>query len=111
MAQSTPEARSGGANTPTAKRLRMLRAAAGYKTATAFAHALGILVPRYMNFEGGKPLSIEVALKIVQTVPGCSLDWLYNGERRGLTFDLVQRLSEVEEGTSKANTGRGSRST
>jgi hypothetical protein len=90
-----------------AKRLRLLRAASGFKTATAFANKLEISVPRYLNFEGGKPLSIEVALKIVHTVPGCSLDWLYIGERRGLSLDLDQRLSAAEGGAAKANTGRG----
>jgi DNA-binding XRE family transcriptional regulator len=90
---------------PVAKRLRLLRAACGYKTATAFANKLGISVPRYVNFEGGKPLSIEVALKVVQTVPGCSLDWLYMGERRGLSVGLDERLSasSTKEGPIDAN--------
>jgi transcriptional regulator with XRE-family HTH domain len=107
MAKPTTESRSGfGANAPVARRLRLLRAAGGYTTATAFANKLGISVARYLNFEGGKPLSIEVAMKIVQAIPGCSLDWLYNGERRGLSFGLNERLSAAEEDAAKANTGR-----
>jgi transcriptional regulator with XRE-family HTH domain len=108
MTETPHNARSGGANTPTAKRLRQLRSAERYETATAFARKLGISAPRYLNFEIGKPLSIEVAQKIVRTVPGCSLDWLYNGEQRGLSFDLRQRLSMVEELQQRAGARRGS---
>jgi hypothetical protein len=103
--QKTPP---GGANTPTAKRLRQLRAAERYETASAFARKMDISVSRYLNFEIGSPLSIEVALKIVRTVPGCTLDWLYIGERRGLSFDLRERLSMVEELEARANARGGS---
>jgi transcriptional regulator with XRE-family HTH domain len=107
MAKTSQKTRPTGANTPTAKRLRQLRAAERYETATAFARKLGISVSRYTNFETGKRLSIDVAQKIVQAVPGCTLDWLYNGEQRGLSLDLHQRLSMVEELEQRARAARG----
>jgi hypothetical protein len=77
----------------TAQRLRCLREVAGYKSAADFARKLGIKSSRYWNFENGSPLSLEVARLIVRTVRGTSLDWLYNGEERGLDSDLRKRLA------------------
>ncbi len=108
MTKTPSETRTGGANAPTAKRLRQLRAAERYETATAFARKLGISAPRYLNFEIGKPLSIEVAQMIVRTVPGCSLDWLYNGVQMGLSVDLRQRLSMIEDLDQSASARHGS---
>jgi hypothetical protein len=76
-------------------RLNRLWRAEGYESASAFARALGIGTSRYLNYEGGLPLRIDVAQKIVQLVPGSSLDWLYNGVESGLTLDLRQRLASV----------------
>src|SRR5262245_3743417 len=87
--------------TPTAQRLRWLRAAEGDETATAFANKLGIAPQRYHNMEAGFPLSLEVALLIVQAVPGCSLDWLYNNVENGMTLDLRQRLNGVEKASTR----------
>lgn len=92
---------NGGSRSPTAQRLRRLRAVEGYETATAFANKLDISVPRYLNMEGGTALSIDVAQRIVKAVPGCSLDWLYNGVENGLTVDLRQRLAAFADGKAR----------
>jgi len=88
---------SPAATQPIPRRLRLLRLAEGYETAAKFADVLGISPARYGNIEAGSNLSIEVAQLIVQTVPGMSLDWLYNGVGNGLSVSLRQRLTSAEE--------------
>jgi hypothetical protein len=90
----------------TAQRLRLVREIAGYETAAAFARKLDIKLSRYWNFENGLPLSIEVAQIIVRAVPGLSLDWLYNGEERGLSGDLRKRLEAENARTVARSAGR-----
>ena len=53
---------------------------------------LGISTKRYGDIEAGSDLSIEIAQLIVSKVPGCSLDWLYNGVEDGLSISLHRRL-------------------
>jgi hypothetical protein len=86
---------SARANDPIPRRLRNLRKAEGYETAKGFAEMLGFPSNRYGNIEAGSGLSIEIALRIVEKVPGCSLDWLYNGVENGLSVSLRNRLSEA----------------
>jgi transcriptional regulator with XRE-family HTH domain len=70
----------------------MLRFAEGYATAKEFADRLGVSPNRYGNVEAGASLSIDMAQKIVANVPGCSLDWLYNGVENGLSVSFRKRL-------------------
>jgi hypothetical protein len=83
---------SGGRASPVAQRLRQLRAALGEENAAAFARRLGITEARWHNFENGYPLSNEVAIRLVQSVPGLTLDWLYLGATAGLGLDMAVRL-------------------
>jgi transcriptional regulator with XRE-family HTH domain len=78
------------------QRLTRLREVSNFASQTAFAKHLDISVARWSNFENGKPLSIEIAQKLVRITPGLTLDWLYNGERRGLSVDLDRRLHEPQ---------------
>lgn len=78
-----------------ADRLKRLRAALGFKTATAFAAFLDIGNQRYNGFENHYPLSREVAFLIVRKVPGLSLDWLYFGRIDGLSVGLARSLGEL----------------
>lgn len=78
-----------------AERLRRLREALNYETSTAFANFLGILPNRYNNFENGLALSREVVFRLVQKVPGLSVDWLWFGKPDGLSVSLAQRLGEL----------------
>lgn len=102
---------SGGKASPTARRIRLLREAEQYPTATAFATKLGITVSRLSNLENGYPLSHDVADRLVRAVPGMSLDWLYYGKEDALPVALRQRLQEAlrAEGksTTSAKAGRG----
>jgi hypothetical protein len=77
-----------------AQRLKRLRQAEA-KNAAEFAARLGLAPPRWYNFEAGFPLPRDVAIKIVQTVPGVTLDWIYLGRREGLTVAMAQKLGEM----------------
>lgn len=87
-----------------ADRLRLLQAAlegTGYGAPARMAKRLGIKQPRWHNFLSGKRLSLDVALQIVQRVPGVSLDWLYRGRPEGLTYELAKRLGVLDDGHTR----------
>jgi len=93
---------------PIPKRLRAVRAIEGYETAKEFAEALGITPNRYGNIEAGSAnLSYEVAMLIVDHVPGCSLDWLWRGEERGLTTAFRLALRQVYEPSGRSGAVKG----
>jgi hypothetical protein len=79
-----------------AKRLADLRVAMGkeyennqYLYATKF---LGLDYARYNNWERGLPLPLEPAKKIVEKIPGLTLDWLIRGIPDGLPIHLARKL-------------------
>jgi hypothetical protein len=92
MAKSTPSPEDHAR----AQRLKSLREISNFPNQTAFAKYLEIPLARWNNFERGHPLSLEIAQKLVRLIPGLSLDWLYNGERRGLSVELDRRLHESQ---------------
>jgi len=77
-------------------RLRRLRDAYGYKTASSFAVFVQIPVTTYNEFENGAPLSRQAAFKIVQRLPGVTLDWLYFAKPEGLPLDVARRLGLLD---------------
>jgi DNA-binding transcriptional regulator YiaG len=79
-----------------ASRLRRLRDAYHFASASAFAATLGIPVTTYNSFENGAPLSRQAAFKIVQKIPGITLDWLYFDKPDGLPLDVLRRLGLLE---------------
>jgi DNA-binding XRE family transcriptional regulator len=85
----------------TARRLRLVRIAAGYggyKNQKKFAKLLGVSPNQYnLQERGQRDLSKDVAFKIVEKFPGCSLDWLWLGDDRGLTVGFAQRLAAAEK--------------
>lgn len=99
---------TGGKNSPIARRLRQLRRAEGYAQAKHFAEHLGVTQSRLSNMEGGSPLSIDVAKRIVSRIPGISLDWLYFGKEEALPLAVRQRLADAgsEKGKTVAETSR-----
>jgi hypothetical protein len=94
---------TGGRESDVAVRLRHLRAVLGERSAKAFAARLGIEYKRWNNFENGSPLSRDAAFILVKAVPGLTLDWLYFGERAGLSYDLAVRLDRAAS-NGKAST-------
>lgn len=81
-----------GRDADTARRLRHLRETLGYNTAKSFAEFLGLGNQRWNNVENGAPLSKEIGFKLVQKVPGLTLDWLYFGKPDGLPLELARSL-------------------
>lgn len=88
-------------NNSVGARLKRLREAQGYTSQAAFAALLGISPPRWNNIEKGLPLSREIAFKLVQKVPGLTLDWLYFGKPDGMPIELARRLGELPSSTGK----------
>ena len=86
---------------PVAQRVRRLREAMGYDSPGSFAALLGYSPQRWGNVENGVPLSRDVAFKLVQIVPGLTLDWLYFGKPDGLPMELARRLGELPPGPGK----------
>lgn len=91
---------SGGPQSPVAKRLRAIQDAQGVNGA-ALAGRLGLSPQRWSNFLNGKPLNREVAIKLVQVVPGLTLDWIYLGKFDGLTVALAQKLGLIPDEKAK----------
>lgn len=80
------------------KRLRWLRQAEGISTGVAFAIKLNWPQSAYSQFETGKRrIPAEKALQLVRTIPGFDPLWLWEGDKKGLSFDLRRRM-EAEEG-------------
>lgn len=86
-------------NEAVARRLKLLRhvVSAGNKSQKAFVARLGIEQPRWSNFENNSSLSKEVAFLIVEKFPDFTLDWLWRGDTRGMSFVLQRELEEVEK--------------
>lgn len=82
------------------KRLRILRhhvVGGGHGSQTRFVAMLNIEHSRWSNLERGFPLARDMAIKLVQAVPGLSLDWLYLGRPDGMSSVLQRELLEAEK--------------
>src|SRR6266403_5074210 len=80
-------------NEPIPQRLRAIRIAQNFKTAKEFAAFLELSAESYGNVEAGlSKLSKKIAFRIVDKVPGMTLDWLFLKSRDGLNPALHQRL-------------------
>lgn len=92
-------------NEAIAMRLRCLRYSVAEDNQTRFATQIGIEAKRWNNFERNHPLSKEVALKIVQTFSGVTLDWLFLGREDGLSVQRHRALvAAAEKVTTSADT-------
>ena len=79
------------------RRLRWLRQAEKIKSGVAFAQHVGWGQSGYSQFETGKRrVPTDKALRLSAKIPGFDPLWLWQGEKRGLSFDLRQRI-EAEE--------------
>lgn len=76
--------------------------ALGYHTAQSFADFLGVSLQRLNNVENGFPLGLDLARRIRNRVPGVTLDWLLEGDGRGLSVDLADRLYRAQKGSGAA---------
>lgn len=84
------------------RRLRWLRQAEGIPTATAFAQRVGWPQSGVSQFETGlRSIPAGKALQLRSKIPGFDPLWLWEGDKRGLSFDLRQRI-EAEEAKEMA---------
>jgi hypothetical protein len=81
-----------GKDSDIAVRLRAIMDVEGLRTQDAFAERLGVDKKRVNNPLVGYPLSIDLAMKIKNAVPGMTRDWLYDGDEGGLPVSLRDRL-------------------
>lgn len=79
------------------QRLRLLRQALRINTGTAFAQQFGWPQSGYSMFEtGARAVPRDKALDLARKIPGFDPMWLWHGEKRGLSFDLLTRIEEQE---------------
>jgi hypothetical protein len=79
------------------KRLRLLRQAEGLPSATALAAKVGWQQSGVSQFElGMRRVPLEKALQLRRVIPGFDPVWLWEGDPRGLSFDLRHRIEKEE---------------
>lgn len=75
-------------------------------TQDAFADLIGVDKKRLNNPLVGYSLSIDLAMKIKNAVPGMTRDWLYDGDEGGLPVSLRDRLraaaTRLKAGTERS---------
>lgn len=80
---------------PEAQRLIKLREALDFEESAEFAREMGYTPTRWNNFENGQRLTRDVALRLVQKIPGLTTDWLFLGKTDGLPWELLAKLGEL----------------
>ena len=89
-------------------RLRQLRLAERFNTVGAFADHLGWGQAGMSMFETGtRRVPTDKALQLRDQIPGFDPMWLWTGDKRGLSFDLRQRLDAEEGKPSRSRLGQG----
>lgn len=79
------------------RRLRWLRQAERHPTAVAFAAFLRWPQSGMSQFESGKRrVPMDKAMQLRARIPGFDPVWLWDGDKRGLSYDLRLRI-EAEE--------------
>ena len=87
-------------NDAIARRLRILRhhvTGSDFGAQARFAAKLGLEYRRWNNYECGHNLSRDVAMLLVTTIHGLTLDWIYLGREDGLSRSLHRDLVEAEK--------------
>ncbi len=79
------------------RRFRLLRQAEGFKSASAFAQKLNWPQSGVSQFETGqRRVPADKALQLRKMIPGFDPLWLWEGDKKGLSFDLRRRIEEEE---------------
>ena len=80
------------------QRLRWLRQAERIPTAVAFAAFMSWPQSGMSQFESGKRrVPMDKALQLRSRIPGFDPIWLWEGDKRGLSYDLRIRIEAEEE--------------
>lgn len=91
------------AESPQSRRVRRIRELVSGDNQTAFAKKLGISLSRWNNIERGVPLGRDVAFRLVDSVPGLTLDYLYFGKPGGISYDLWVKLEQEQSDEGSDN--------
>lgn len=94
------------------RRLRWLRQAERIPTASAFAALLNWQQAGMSQFESGKRrVPMDKALQLRSKFPGFDPLWLWEGDKRGLSYDLRVRIEaeEAKEAPAPKKSARGKR--
>ena len=85
------------------KRLVKIRTLAGFggRKQAKFAESIGTDKNTYNRWERGAPPPVQKALLLIEAVkgrlPGLTLDYIYRGDRRGLSFALLEVLGPEDD--------------
>ena len=91
------------------RRLRWLRQAERIESGIAFAAKMGWGQSGYSQFEKGvRSMPAIKAVELARKIPGFDPLWLWEGDKRGLSFDLRRRI-EAEEAKESPISARGKR--
>jgi hypothetical protein len=105
MHNSSMSGESGRPFAEQGRRLRLLRQAQRIRTGTEFARLMNWPQSGYSQFEtGARSLPASKVLQLSRSIPGFSPLWLWEGDKRGLAFDLLQRI-EAEEAKEAEQSG------
>lgn len=80
-----------------AERLELLRIAVGYESRAAFARSIDrkISPQQWSSYLHGTLIPVPLATVICRRYK-VDLNWLYHGDRSGLTLGLIQKLEAAE---------------
>jgi transcriptional regulator with XRE-family HTH domain len=88
--------------TAVGKRLKAIRLASGIER-KEFVTRLGVGFADWNNYEDARMLVPPLSAgKLVDLVPGLTLDWIYLGRPGGLDADLHGKLVAAQDGAGKA---------
>lgn len=88
-----------------AARLVLLRQWAGFTSQAAYAERVGMSQSEYNHFESGRrPLTLAAANKL-RLKWRVTLDWLYHGDRTGLSVELNRSLPSLEASSGRKGAG------
>lgn len=75
-----------------AERLVLLRQSRGFDSQAAFAQRTGIGIPELNHYERSRRLLTLVAANKIRMHWNVTLDWLYHGDRSGLSVEVASSL-------------------
>jgi hypothetical protein len=88
-------------------RLRILRKAENMANGSMFAARLNWPQSAYSQFETGmRQIPLAKVQAMVRQIPGFDPQWLWSGDKRGLSWSLRQRIEAVEL-TEASDNGNG----
>jgi len=92
------------------RRLRWLRQAERINTGSQFAAKYNWPQSGYSQFETGKRrVPRDKVLQLAKLIAGFDPLWLWEGDKRGLSFDLRQRIDAEEAKENAAQSATGER--